>query len=40
MGEKKITLITKAFARGTDFIIYEKNVISLGGAHLIVTFVV
>lgn len=39
MSEGKISLITNAFARGTDFIIYEKKVIELGGAHLIITYV-
>lgn len=40
MSEGKISLITRAFARGIDFIIYESNVITLGGAHMIVTFTI
>lgn len=39
MRQGRISLITRAFARGTDFIIYEDRVIKLGGGHLIVTFV-
>ena len=35
----KISLITKAFARGTDFIIYDKEVIAVGGVFLIVTYI-
>lgn len=40
MSEGKISFITRAFARGIDFIIYESNVVTLGGAHMIVTFTI
>lgn len=40
MGQGKITLMTKAFSRGIDFIIYENNVIKLGGGHLIVGYAI
>lgn len=40
MAEGKISLMTRAFARGIDFIIYEKNVINNGGGHLIVAYMI
>ena len=39
-SEGKISLITRAFSRGIDFIIYESNVIEIGGAHMIVIFTI
>lgn len=40
MSEGKISLITRSFARGIDFIIYDKKVIELGGVHLICAYVI
>jgi preprotein translocase subunit SecA len=34
----KISLMTKAFGRGTDFEVYDKEVIKNGGLHIIQTF--
>lgn len=31
----RITLLTRMFGRGIDFIVMDKNVISLGGVHII-----
>lgn len=39
MNQGKISLITKAFSRGTDFVIYEEKVVICGGALLIVTYI-
>lgn len=35
----KITLLTRIFGRGTDFICYDQNLIKAGGMHVIQTFV-
>lgn len=35
----KITLITKCFGRGTDFLVYDHEVIQNGGLCVIQTFV-
>ena len=37
MQEGSISLVTRSFARGTDFVILEKKVTELGGVHLIAT---
>lgn len=34
----KITLFTRSYGRGTDFIVYDENVIKNGGVHVIQTF--
>ena len=33
-----ITFSTFAFGRGTDFIVYDKRIFSVGGTHVIMTF--
>ena len=39
MQKESITLVTRPFGRGTDFIIYERSVSEGKGAHLVCTFV-
>ncbi|CAL6025642.1 Helicase-related_protein [Hexamita inflata] len=36
--QNSVTLITREFGRGTDFICYDKNIDRLGGVHVIQTF--
>lgn len=36
---KTITILTRAFGRGIDFVVVEKDVIASGGLHVIQTFI-
>ena len=38
VGKKQVTLLTKIFGRGTDFVCLDSAVLDLGGVHVIQTF--
>ena len=38
-SQGNITFMTRSFGRGTDFILFDKNILKKGGLHIIQTFI-